>query len=226
LDFFAATHRGYALSFGVTHRRHVVFVKPYYWLIYDRIWTQQPGLRLDWFFHSPLALVATADGWRSAEGPGFSLVAASATRYERRNGMGPADLEGLPDEPAHRQINWVSFCWKAAGGSDPDEIAVLICPGQETVHLARMDIRPNPSDPPFLRGKRGEALPSLPSQGREELALSRHPELVEGLSKGGWGDERGSTAAARFLVETAAFRHELFVGYNYAAWRPARPEAV
>ncbi|MCC7352639.1 MAG: alginate lyase family protein, partial [Anaerolineae bacterium] len=31
LDFFAATHRGYAEEYGVVHRRHIVFVKPHYW---------------------------------------------------------------------------------------------------------------------------------------------------------------------------------------------------
>ncbi|MCX6033290.1 MAG: methylenetetrahydrofolate--tRNA-(uracil(54)-C(5))-methyltransferase (FADH(2)-oxidizing) TrmFO [Chloroflexi bacterium] len=37
--------------------------------------------------------------------------------------------------------------------------------------------------PPFLPGRGEETPPSLPLQGREELALS--------LSKGGWGDDRG-----------------------------------
>jgi len=138
LDFFAATHRGYAEEFGVIHRRHIIFVKPRYWLIYDRVWAARSGLCLDWFFHSPLTLEETGDGWCSGEGPGLSLLAADAARYERRRGAGPADLLGLPDEPAHRAVNWVSFRWTTRGGSEPEEIAVLIYPGQEAVRLTRL----------------------------------------------------------------------------------------
>ncbi|MCC7355853.1 MAG: hypothetical protein IT330_19100, partial [Anaerolineae bacterium] len=115
-----------------------VFVKPHYWLIYDRVWAARPGLYLDWFFHSPLALEEIGDGWRSEESPGLSLVAADATRYERRSGLGPADLTGLPGEPSHRAINWVSFRWVTRGASKPEEIAVLIYPGQEAVRLTRL----------------------------------------------------------------------------------------
>jgi hypothetical protein len=139
VDFAAATHSGYRERFGVQHRRHVVFVKPHFWIIFDRIWSERPGLNLDWFFHSPLPLSPSTDGWTSSSGPGLTLAAADAARYERRSGKGPADLEGLPGEPSHRLIDWVSFRVKTGGGREPQDIAVLLSPGSEKATIRRED---------------------------------------------------------------------------------------
>ena len=138
LDFVAATHHGYTESLGVSHRRHVVFLKPACWVIYDTAQSERPGLRLDWFFHSPLALEATPEGWHSGSGPGLTLSAADASRYERRTGSGPADLDGLPGEPPHRDIGWVSFCWLTRGNGETEEIAVLLAPGTGSASIRRV----------------------------------------------------------------------------------------
>ncbi len=137
LDFAAATHSGYVEPFGVRHRRHVAFVKPHFWIVWDRVWAERPGLTLDWYFHSPLPLQPAADGWTSSGGPGVSLLAADAGRFERGSGQGPADTEGLPGEPAHRMVDWVSFRWKTAAGG-PQDIAVLIAPGKESAAIRQV----------------------------------------------------------------------------------------
>jgi hypothetical protein len=137
LDFAAATHFGYAEAFGVRHRRHVLFVKPHFWIVWDRAWSERSGLAVDWFFHSPLALIADADGWSSDGGPGLRLAAAEAGLYEKRSGTGPADLGGLPGEPPHRAIDWVSFRWKTAGSNAGQDILVLVAPGKEPASIRR-----------------------------------------------------------------------------------------
>jgi hypothetical protein len=146
LDFIAATHYGYHESFGVRHRRHVVFLKPSCWIVFDRVWSERPGLRLDWFLHCPLPLQRADDGWVSEAGPGLVVAAADAGAFEKRTGRGPADLEGLPGEARHRDIDWVSFRWMTRGGTEPQEIAVLIAPGVRSASIRRLPDRAGTRD--------------------------------------------------------------------------------
>ena len=91
LDYFAATHFGYLQSKGVTHRRHFVFVRPNYWLIYDVIEAKSATMpaqhRISWNLHTPTPMDSHQNGFASKTGPGNDRIACSkldTAKTERR----------------------------------------------------------------------------------------------------------------------------------------------
>ena len=109
LDYFAATHNGYLSTKGVTHRRHFIFVKPEYWLIYDTVEAKPgpseglsaskpgPGSRsLIWNLHTPAPdhlLAIPASDWKESRSTGRASV------------RGIAGFEGKD----YADIDWISF---------------------------------------------------------------------------------------------------------------------
>ncbi len=136
IDYFAASHSGYEKSWGVRNRRHVVFVKPCYWVIYDEIDSREGGQKLDWLFHSSLMLEEYKGGYRSKESPGFLLLPAdgSSGSVKRIKSEGMASLSGLPDEKeAFRKINYISFQKMASTDVEKNRFGVLVFPYLERV---------------------------------------------------------------------------------------------
>jgi hypothetical protein len=84
-DHFAATHHGYEASKGIIHRRHILFVKPDYFVVYDVIECKAgAGERwLEWNLHlttppdaktGPALLVKQADHWAISMDKGSASV--------------------------------------------------------------------------------------------------------------------------------------------------------
>jgi len=130
-DYFAASHSGYEKSLGIRNRRHIVFVKRRYWVIYDEIDSRDGGQKLDWLFHSPLMLEEYKSGYRSKGSPGFLLLLAdgSSRSVKRIKSEGMASLAGLPDEKeAFRKINYISFQRVASRDLEENRFGVLVFP--------------------------------------------------------------------------------------------------
>ncbi len=124
LDFFAATTHGWEKDAtivrpgdyevpmfkgkGVIWRRHVAFVKPDYWVMYDVAWTAKEGHTLSWYLHSPTDLVAKNGGYASAKAPGLFARPVGGT-FTTRRGKGRASVRGLGFKKPYRNIDWVAF---------------------------------------------------------------------------------------------------------------------
>lgn len=138
LDYFAATHLGYEKSTGVVHRRHVVFVRPLYFLIVDEIWNSSPR-DFTWHLHSPLALRqfsnARADLYPEfphdrgigndpalnilTDDPGWILATSRA----------PASVLGIPGFNEYAEITWLQFKQRLPAARSC--IAMLLYPSRE-----------------------------------------------------------------------------------------------
>ncbi len=95
LDYFAATHYGYAASKGVNHRRHFVFVRPGVFLIYDEVDGEEGG-KLDWHVH-----LTKAAG---------KLVMIPSGEVAERRAKGVASVLGIEGyEGTHAEIDWVTY---------------------------------------------------------------------------------------------------------------------
>jgi hypothetical protein len=133
-DYFAASHSGYKSAFGVVNRRHIAFVKPRYWIIYDKITSAKSGLKLDWLFHSPLTLEKLSSGYVSKETPGALVLSADTDhgRTQSTKSEGMASLAGLSDEKEpFRKIHYVSFQKRTSIGEGENEFGVLVFPFSE-----------------------------------------------------------------------------------------------
>ncbi|MBN1349017.1 alginate lyase family protein, partial [candidate division KSB1 bacterium] len=83
-DYFAATHEGYKDLNGSIHRRHVIFIKGKYWLIFDQIKTSTPGIALSWNLHSPLHFQEMGNGFISTGQNGALIASVPDTSLKRR----------------------------------------------------------------------------------------------------------------------------------------------
>ena len=132
-DYFAGSHAGYQSAFGVVNRRQIAFVKPNYWIIYDRISSPKEGHKLNWLFHSPLTLEKFASGYVSKETPGVLVLSTDVSdgKAESMIAEGMASLAGLPEEKEpFRKINYISF-QKTTSMEGEDKFGVLVFPFSE-----------------------------------------------------------------------------------------------
>jgi hypothetical protein len=128
IDYFAGEHRGYA-AFGVTHRRHIAFVKPRYWVILDQLKCERDGNTLSWYFHSPTHLVPFGMGFRSAACPGIVVLPANAG-LDARVGKGFAASTNDLTPGKTQEIDWIAFDQTSLVGATK-QFPVLLYPYRE-----------------------------------------------------------------------------------------------
>jgi hypothetical protein len=120
-DHFAATHRGYEASKGIVHRRHIVFVKPDYFVVYDVI-ECKAGLAersLEWNLH----LTVPPD---VQTGPGLAVELSEP--WARALKKGWASVIGIPGYGGKHQaeIDWLIYRSKIARGETKTLGVVLV----------------------------------------------------------------------------------------------------
>jgi len=101
LDHFAATHHGYEASKGILHRRHIVFVKPDYFVVFDRIDATSATAKhsVEWNAHltvpadaGPGLIVESADQWTASREKAIASI------------MGVRGFSGL-----YGQVEWLKL---------------------------------------------------------------------------------------------------------------------
>lgn len=107
IDYFAGEHRGYA-KLGITIQRRIAFVKPYYWVVLDRISSSKSGDMLSWYFHSPTRLSNTDNRFFSVSSPGVSILPASRSlSFRQGKGMAATTDDAVPGRT--REIDWIAY---------------------------------------------------------------------------------------------------------------------
>ncbi len=96
---------------------------------------------MDFNFHTPCAISETEDGFISNQDNGFlikqdHLDAPNITKIKSQGGAG---LGGLPNEPTHRNIDWLVFRKLLKGNRQSDRMATLIYPFASKEHLIPAD---------------------------------------------------------------------------------------
>jgi len=124
-EYLAVSHRGYA-RFGVTHRRHVVFVRPFYWFMVDDLTGGAPDQIISWYLHSPEVLLRTDTAYVTLGERGL-LIQPAGGMLSAREGVGWAASTLVPDPGETELMNWIAFDQIAAAGS-PTRFAVLLYP--------------------------------------------------------------------------------------------------
>jgi hypothetical protein len=129
-DVFAATHDGYLKYQKAKHRRHIVFAKGHYWLIIDEVTTTGRNQDMEFNFHTPSVMNELPDGFISRGEKGFVIKQdrRDTQDVQRIRSVGGADLGGLPNEPSHREIDWLIFKKRLTGSPRADRMATLIYP--------------------------------------------------------------------------------------------------
>lgn len=108
IDYWAATHHGYQKSLGVTHRRHVAFIKPNYFVIYDVVDSSRGDHELSWNLHTTLNLAPDKRN-PNAKGPGL-LILPSSDEWKESRSNGIADTRGIKSFPTqHAVIDWLKY---------------------------------------------------------------------------------------------------------------------
>ena len=119
MDHFAASHRGYQASKGIIHRRHIVFLKPDCFVVFDRIdaSASKETHLLEWHAHVSVARDA---------GPG--LIVQPADAWPASSAKAIASVLGVRgfDRP-HAKIEWLKFTQSIRPGESITQ-AVLLYP--------------------------------------------------------------------------------------------------
>ena len=151
-EYFAVTHDGYLRHQKAKHRRHIVFAKTKYWLIIDEVSTTGKDQEMEFNFHTPCSMMPVDDGYLSTGEKGFLIRQdrRDASNISRSKSQGFAGLGGLPNEPSHREIDWLVFSKSLTGDRQSDRMATLVYPfasNQEIVpaeaSVERLDLRDN-----------------------------------------------------------------------------------
>ncbi|MBI3004782.1 MAG: alginate lyase family protein [Ignavibacteriales bacterium] len=128
IDYLGGEHDGYHFK-GVQHRRNIVFVKPSYWVIYDRLTSRNSGDTLSWYLHTPLHLAKTKNGFSTNETPGFKLLVLPTNLQVREGeGMAASTNDGVPGRT--QKIPWIAFDQISDSGR-PSEFMVVLIPFRE-----------------------------------------------------------------------------------------------
>jgi hypothetical protein len=131
IDYLAATHHGYDESRGVIHRRHFVFVKPGYFVIYDVVESKRGDHDLSWNLHTTVNLAPDSYNPKSI-GPGM-LILPSDDSWTSTRSNGIADTHGIRGFPfGHAIIDWLAFNGKVQQSS-PTTFAVALYPYPKNV---------------------------------------------------------------------------------------------
>jgi hypothetical protein len=108
IDYWAATHYGYRASLGVTHRRHIAFIKPNYFVIYDVVDSTRGDHALSWNLHTTLNLAPDQRNPNS-NGPGM-LILPSSDEWKVGRSNGIADTRAIKGFPTtHAVIDWLKY---------------------------------------------------------------------------------------------------------------------
>jgi hypothetical protein len=123
-DFFAATHFGYVQSKGIVNRRHIAFVKPSYWLMYD---SQSGEHTLTWNLHSPTVLKSHKNGFATKSGPGIMILPSADWKPNQSKGW--ASVRGIRGHEGkdYAEIDWISFENSITAGAQ-STLGVLLFP--------------------------------------------------------------------------------------------------
>ena len=107
VDYFAGDEEGYR-RFGVSHRRHIAFMKPSYWFVVDDLHCSRSADTLSWYFHSPTVLRPAGPGYQSTSRPGIRIVPVGVSCTSRLGkGMAASTSDRVPGRT--EEINWVRF---------------------------------------------------------------------------------------------------------------------
>lgn len=141
-EFFAATHDGYLRFQKARHRRHIAFAKARYWLIIDEVRTAGKNQEMNFNFHTPCSMTMIDGGYVSTGKKGFLIIQdrRDASRISRSRSRGFAGLGGLPDEPTHREIDWLVFSKALSGDPRSDRMATLIYPYAASGQIPPADV--------------------------------------------------------------------------------------
>jgi hypothetical protein len=141
-EFFAATHDGYLRYQKAKQRRHIVFAKGRYWLVIDEVSTKGSNQEMEFNFHTPCSMMGIEDGFISTEKTGFLIKQdhREAANISRRKSRGYASLGGLPNEPTHREIDWLVFKRALKGDRASDRMATLILPFDSIKAIVPADV--------------------------------------------------------------------------------------
>ena len=107
-----------------------MFAKSRYWLIIDEVNTAGENQEMQFNFHTPCSMKEIEDGFVSMEKPGFLIKQdrRGAPDVQISKSKGYASLGGLPNEPTHREIDWLVFSKALKGIRQSDRMATLIYP--------------------------------------------------------------------------------------------------
>jgi hypothetical protein len=141
-EFFAATHDGYLRYQKAKHRRHIVFAKTKYWLIIDEVNTAGKDQEMEFNLHTPCSMTAIEGGFVSTGDKGFLIKQnnRNAPSVRMSKSLGFSSLGGLPNEPTHREIDWVVFSKTLQGDRQSDRMATLIYPFDSTGTVVPADV--------------------------------------------------------------------------------------
>ncbi len=211
-EFFAASHDGYLRYQKAKHRRHIVFAKTRYWLIIDEVTTAGKNQEMVFNLHTPCTMTPVKGGFVSAGETGFLMLhdGRDESRVSSTRSRGFAALGGLPNEPTHREIDWLMFSKTLRGDPRSDRMATLIYPFAASGKILPADVtveRVNLIDD-AARGYR------VRTKDREDLVIlsdgnfRKFTEGIEGdftyarISSTARGVEyAGFTSVARFRVD-------------------------
>ena len=138
IDYLGGEHDGYKFK-GVQHRRNIVFVKPSYWVIYDRLTSRNSGDTLRWYLHTPLHLAKTRNGFSTRETPGFALL-VSPTDVQVREGEGMAASTDDRVPGRTQSIPWIAFD-QISMADRPVEFIVVLVPFKENGTDIQVSVR-------------------------------------------------------------------------------------
>jgi Heparinase II/III N-terminus/Heparinase II/III-like protein len=211
-EFFAATHDGYLRYQKSKHRRHIVFAKRKYWLLIDEVNTAGKGQEMDFNFHTPCSMTTIEDGFVSTGEKGFLIKQdrRDAANVSRSKSRGWANLGGLPNEPTHREIDWLVFSKELKADRRSDRMATLIYPFASTEGFDPADVSVESLD---LKDQAAIGY-RVKTKDREDLVIlsdgtyRRFTEKIEGdftyarISAGASGvDYAGFASVTRFVID-------------------------
>jgi|GEM_PF-773260 len=141
-EFFAATHDGYLRHQKAKHRRHIVFSKNTYWLIIDEVSTAGKNQEMEFNFHTPCSMTAIDNGYISIQDNGFLIKQdrLDAPDITKSRSTGVANLGDLPNEPSHRDIDWLVFRKQLQRDRRSDRMATLIFPFSSKEQVVAADV--------------------------------------------------------------------------------------
>jgi hypothetical protein len=122
-DYFTGMHEGYLASHGIRHRRHFLFAKPDYILIFDELSQTDQDLPLEWHLHSPLQFDHTAQGFSSSTG--FHVIPSDLSwKSAKSSGLASVSEVPLYDSPL-APVTWLKFS-RQSSRKRPTQFAVLL----------------------------------------------------------------------------------------------------
>ncbi len=213
LDYFAATHRGYEKHQQTINRRHFVFVKNEYWLIFDQIDTPKKKSKLDWNFHTPLHMDALDNGYISKETNGAAVLFPASENLVtlKMKKTGRADLRGIDGEEPNRDIDWLIFRKMSMASSADDHFGVVVYPVTPEMQLSKNNIEQEITFDKILLEQPGIYAYKLCHNNTADIMIfsdgeeHQFTEDIKGDFKFGWFRKIGENPTSAFIVQGQNF---------------------